>query len=191
MAWLIDPAHTSITFSVKHMMISTVRGNFGKFGGTVNINESDFTKSTVEGYIEVASINTNEPNRDNHLRSPDFFGVEQYPRMTFKSTRITPKGGDNWQVAGDLTIKDQTREVVWDVTNDGRGKDPWGNEHWGLSAQTSFNRKDFGLTWNVALETGGWLVGDQIKINAEVEMVYGPDTPAEEAEREAKAAEGK
>ncbi len=190
MAWVIDPAHTRIEFSIKHMMIATVRGYFGKFGGTVKVDPNDLTKSSVQGYVDMATISTNEPNRDAHLRSADFFDVEHYPQMTFTSTSIKNLGSDRWQVAGDLTIKDQTRQVVWDVSNEGRGKDPWGNEHWGLSAQTSFNRKDFDLTWTVALETGGWLVGDQVKVTADVELIYGPDTPAEEAQKEAKAAEG-
>ena len=187
MSWTIDSAHTNIGFSVKHMMIATVRGSFSKFNGTFNIDPSDVTKSSVEGSIETASISTNDPNRDAHLRSPDFFDAEHYPVMTFKSTRVTRLGGDRYQVAGNLTIKDVTREIVWEVSDEGRGKDPWGNTHWGLSAQTSFNRKDFGLNWNVALETGGWLVADNIKVNAELELLAGPDTPAEEAKREAMA----
>lgn len=190
MAWLIDPAHTRIEFSIKHMMIATVRGTFGKFGGSVKVDPNDLTQSSVEGSVDVATLSTNEPNRDAHLRSADFFDVEHYPQMTFKSTSIKNLSGDRWQVTGDLTIKNITREIVFDVSNEGRGKDPWGNEHWGLSAQTSFNRKDFDLTWNVALETGGWLVGDQVKVAADVELIYGPDTPAEEAQKEAQLAEG-
>ena len=182
MAWIIDPAHTRIDFSVKHMMIATVRGNFAKFNGTVNVNDADLSLSTVEGVIETASLSTGEPNRDTHLRSPDFFDAEHYPTMAFKSTRITHVSGDRWQVAGGLTIKDVTREIVFDVTSEGRGKSPWGTEVWGLSAQTSLNRKDYGLTWNVGLETGGFLVGDTVKIDVELELVSKPAAAAPETE---------
>ena len=185
MAWVIDPAHTRIEFAIKHMMISTVRGNFGKFGGAVKVDPTDLNKSGVEGYVDVATISTNEPNRDGHLKSADFFDAEHYPQMMFKSTRITNLGGDRWQVAGDLTIKTVTRPVVFDVSNEGRGKDPWGNEHWGLSAQTSINRKDFDLSWNVALETGGFLVGDQVKISADLEAFFKPEEPEQQTQPEA------
>lgn len=171
MTWTIDPSHSAVEFSVKHMMFATVRGRFNKFSGTVDLNEANPTQSKVEGQIEVASIDTGEANRDTHLRSADFFDVDNYPLMTFRSTRIEPAGQDQYKVTGDLTIKDVTRPVTFDVTETGRGKDPWGNQRVGVSADTTLNRKDFGLNWNVALETGGWLVGDQIKIHAELELV--------------------
>ena len=171
MPWIIDPAHTQIDFSVKHMMIVTVRGRFDKFGGTVNVDEKNLENSSAEGAVELASVDTRDPNRDAHLRSPDFFDVEKYPRITFKTTRIQRAGKGQYKAAGELTIKDITREVVFNVTDEGQNKDPWGNLRWGLAAQTAINRKDFNLTWNVALEAGGVLVGEQVKVNVEVELI--------------------
>lgn len=171
MTWIIDPAHSLVEFSVKHMMITTVRGRFNSFSGTLNLDEAHPENSYIEGTIDVASIDTREPNRDAHLRSPDFFDVDKYPTITFRSKRIEVQNSHHLKVAGDLTIKDVTREVVLDVTMEGPGKDPWGNRRIGLSAQTTINRKDFGLNWNVALETGGWLVGDQVKIAIEIEAI--------------------
>ena len=178
MAWVIDTSHTEIGFVVRHMMIAKVRGQFETFEGTITINTDDVTASSAEGTIDVASINTREADRDNHLRSADFFDVETYPKMTFKSTRIEAAGGNKYKVYGDLTITDVTKEIMFDVTDEGRGQDPWGNQRQGISATGKINRKDFGLTWNVALETGGWLVGDAITINAEVELIYQPETEA-------------
>lgn len=178
MSWTIDTQHTQIDFSVRHMMISKVRGQFKSFEGTIDIDTDDITRSRAVGSIDVASIDTREPDRDNHLRSADFFDVENYPKMTFESTRIEPQGGGKYKVTGHLTIKDVTREVTFNVTDEGRGQDPWGNQRQGLSASAKINRKEFGLTWNVALETGGWLVGDEININAEVELVYQPQSEA-------------
>lgn len=171
MAWVIDPAHTQIEFSVKHMMITTVRGRFDKFSSTVNVDEANLAGSSVQGAIEVASLDTRDPGRDGHLRSPDFFDAEKYPAMSFSSTRIQRAGEGQFKVTGDLTIKDVTREVVFTVSDDGQNKDPWGNQRWGFSAQATINRKDFGLVWNVALETGGVLVGELVKINAEVQLI--------------------
>jgi polyisoprenoid-binding protein YceI len=180
MAWKIDAAHTSIEFSVKHMMIATVRGRFGAFDGTLDVDRDNLLNSTVEGYVETASVDTRDANRDGHLRSPDFFDAEKFSRMTFRSTKIEKAGDGQYKVTGDLTIKETTRPVTFDVTDEGRGKDPWGNLHWGVSASTTISRKDFGLNWNVALETGGWLVGDQVKINAEVELIATPDAVKQE-----------
>ncbi|GAB4442835.1 MAG: YceI family protein [Anaerolineae bacterium] len=176
--WTIDTQHTQVEFVVRHMMISKVRGQFKSFEGNISINPDDITQSSAVGSIDVASIDTREADRDAHLRSADFFDVENYPKMTFESTRIEPQGGDRYKVTGNLTIKDVTREIVFDVTDEGRGQDPWGNQRQGLSASAKINRKDFGLTWNVALETGGWLVGDQITINAEVQLIYQPQAEA-------------
>ncbi len=178
MAWVIDTAHTSVEFSVKHMMISTVRGRFAKFSGTLNIDPQHPERSSVEGAVETASIDTREPNRDQHLRSADFFDAEKYPTISFLSRRIEPQGDNRYKVIGDVTIKDVTRELVFNVTDEGKGKDPWGNTHWGFTAEATLNRKDFGLNWNVALETGGWLVGDQIKINVEMEAIEKQPEPA-------------
>ena len=184
MAWIVDNAHTHVGFSVKHMMISTVRGEFTKFSGTLNLNEQQPELSTAEGTIDVTSISTRDANRDAHLRSADFFDAEKYPTISFRSAKVTQTGEGAYEVSGPLTIKDVTREVTWTVNDEGRGKDPWGNVHWGFAAQTSFSRKDFGLNWNVALETGGWLVGDLIKVAVDLEAVYQQEAPAGEGKAE-------
>lgn len=171
MSWKIDTSHAQIGFTVRHMMISKVRGRFEDFDGTIYLEGDDPTSARVEGYIEAASINSRDDQRDAHLRSPDFLDAETYPRLTFQSRRIEKVGNDQYRVIGDLTIKDVTREVVFDVTDEGQVNDPWGNRRWGVSATTSINRKDYGLTWNLALETGGWVVGDEVKISAEMELV--------------------
>lgn len=171
MAWNLDAAHSEITFSVRHMMISTVRGRFENFSGTFNLNEENPTASSVEVQIDVNSINTKNTDRDNHLRSPDFFNVAEYPNITFKSTRIERTGDNTAIVYGDLTIRDVTKEVALNTTYSGQAKSPWGTTSAGFTAQTTINRKDWGLTWNVALETGGVLVGEEITINIEVELV--------------------
>jgi polyisoprenoid-binding protein YceI len=171
MAWVIDPSHTQIEFSVKHMMISTVRGRFGKFSGTVEVDEMNPANSSVQGTVDVASVDTQDAIRDGHLRSPDFFDAAKYPTMSFRSTRIQPAGAGQFKMTGELTIKDVTHQVVFTVSDEGQNKDPWGNQRWGLSAQTTISRKDFGLVWNVALETGGVLVSEQVKINAEVQLI--------------------
>ncbi len=171
MAWIIDTSHSMVEFSVKHMMISTVRGRFTKFNGTFEIDERNPANSKLEGTAEVASIDTHDANRDGHLRSPDFFDVEKYPTMAFRSTKIEPAGQDKYKVTGDLTIKGLTKPVTFNVSSEGQGKDPWGNQRLGFSAEASISRKDWGLTWNVALETGGWLVGDSVKIALEMELM--------------------
>ena len=188
MAWHIDPAHSSVDFSVRHMMLSTVRGSFAKFSGTVDLDAADPTRSSVEVQIEAASIDTREPQRDAHLRSADFFDVEKFPYLTFKSTRVEVLDDDQARVVGDLTIRDVTREVVLQVEYTGQAKSPWGTTSAGFSAHTKFSRKEWGLTWNAALETGGWLVGDEIKINIELEVVQQAEQAEELAEAEAAAA---
>jgi polyisoprenoid-binding protein YceI len=180
--------HSLIEFSVKHMMFTTVRGRFKSFEGTIQINEEHPEASYVEGTVDVASIDTTEPQRDNHLRSADFFDVEKYPTMSFRSTRIEPVGDHRFKVCGELTIKDVTREVVFDVTEEGQGQDPWGNQRRGFSANTRLSRKDFGLNWNVALETGGWLVSDDVNVSAEVQVVQEqPEAVQGQLEQEAVA----
>ncbi len=169
--WVIDTAHTSVEFATKHMVISTVRGRFSKFDATVEFDAEHPERSIVQAKIDATSIDTREPDRDKHLRSADFFNVEKFPYLTFKSKRIEKKGTDKFKVVGDLTIKDVTREVEMDVIYSGLAKDPWGNTHAGFSAEGAINRKDFGLTWNMALETGGLLVGDHVKMNIEAELV--------------------
>lgn len=170
MAWQIDKSHSSVHFSVRHMMISNVRGEFEQFSGAINLDENDPTNTTVNVQIETASINTREQRRDEHLRSADFFDAEKYPHMTFVSKHVKQTGENTARLVGDLTIKDITREVSLDVEFVGQGKNPWGVTVAGFNARGKLNRKDFGLTWNVALETGGVLVGDDININIELEL---------------------
>jgi len=155
---------------VRHLMISKVRGHFNKWEGTFDYDEADPTKSKLSVRIDAASIDTREEKRDAHLRSPDFFDAAKYPALTFESTRIE-RDGDDYVVTGNLTIRDVTRAVQLKVESLGRTKDPWGGERAGFSASTSINRKDFGLSWNVALETGGVLVGEKIDIGIEIEAV--------------------
>lgn len=171
MPWQMDKAHTDIQFAIRHMMISTVRGRFEQFSGTFDVDEADPTRSKIEVEIQVASINTKEPQRDTHLRSSDFFDIEKYPTITFKSTRIERIDENHGRVIGDLTIKDITREVSLDVEYVGQAKSPYGIISAGFMATTKINRKDWGLTWNVALETGGVLVGDEVKIDVELELM--------------------
>lgn len=173
--WKLDPAHSLVEFSVKHMMIARVKGRFSDVEGIIALDENDITQSAIQVEIDAASIDTREAKRDAHLKSPDFLEVGQYPQVTFKSRRIERKGGDAFKIVGDLTIRDVTREVVLDAKNEGRGKDPWGGERLGASATTTIDRRDFGLTWNQALETGGVLVGNEIKIALEIEAVRQDD----------------
>lgn len=169
--WKLDPIHSHIEFSVRHLMITTVKGRFTGVDGTVSIDEADPSNSEVDVRIESSTIDTREPQRDAHLRSADFLDVEKFPHLTFKSRRITDRKGSAFKLAGDLTIHGVTREAVLDVTDEGRGKDPWGGERAGFSASTKINRKDYGLTWNQALETGGVVVGDEVKIHLELQFV--------------------
>ena len=169
--WQIDAAHSLVEFSVRHMMFTTVKGRFTDVKGTVVADEGEPARSTVEATMSVATIDTRVDQRDGHLRSADFFDVEQYPTITFTSRRIDGDPAGEFRLVGDLTIRGVTREVTLDVTFEGRGKDPWGSERAGFTAKSKVNRKDFGLTWNQALETGGVLVGDEVKIAIEVELV--------------------
>jgi polyisoprenoid-binding protein YceI len=169
--WAIDPAHTMVEFSVKHMMVSTTKGRFGGVGGTLVIDEQEPTRSSANVTIDASTVDTREERRDTHLRSADFFNVEVHPEITFKSTRIVPEKNDRYKVYGELTILGVTREVVLNTEYNGQNKTPWGSEVVGFSADTKINRKDWGLTYNAALETGGFLVGDEIKIHLEVEAI--------------------
>ncbi len=171
MAWQIDNAHTHIQFSVRHMMISTVRGEFEQFSGSVALDETNPENSTVEIQIDAASINTRVEDRDNHLKSPDFLNAAEYPHLTFKSTRVERTGEDTARLHGDLTIRDVTRPVALDVKYLGQAKSPWGTLSAGFTGKTTINRKDWDLTWNQALETGGVLVGEDITIEIELELV--------------------
>ena len=170
--WNIDPAHATAEFKVKHMMIANVKGHFSKVTGVLYHDETDPAKSRVEAVIEAASIETREPQRDAHLKSADFLHVEQFPTLSFKSTGIKVAGEGELKVEGDLTIRGVTRKVTFAVEGPTPpAKDPWGNTRIAVSATTKINRKDFGLTWNAALETGGILVGDEVTITLDVQFV--------------------
>ncbi len=171
MSWQIDTAHSQIQFTVRHLMISKVRGSFEKFSGTVALDESAPANTTVDVQIETGSVNTREPQRDGHLRSPDFFNSEAFPLMTFKSKRVDVVDGHHAKLIGDLTIRDVTREVTLDAEYLGQAKSPWGTTSAGFTATTKINRKDWNLTWNQALETGGVLVGEEVEISIELELV--------------------
>jgi polyisoprenoid-binding protein YceI len=168
--WEIDSSHSGIHFSVRHLVIAKVRGQFSRWTGAVIVPDGDFTKASVEAVIDASSIETGVADRDAHLKSADFFDVAQFPEVVFKATRVAPKG-DDLQLVGALTIKGITREVALDVEQLGTVKDPWGNERAAFSAKTAVDRKDFGLTWNQALETGGVMVGDKVTLEIEVEAV--------------------
>jgi polyisoprenoid-binding protein YceI len=161
--WRVDPSHSSVAFEVKHMKIATVRGQFREFDGTVEAAE-DVSESRAHGWVNVASIDTGNDDRDQHLRSADFFDAERYPRATFESTRIEPAGGPEYKVTGNITIKDVTREVTFDATVEGAGEDPWGNERVGVSLRGTINRTEFGLTWQQRLAGGGLLVGEDVRV---------------------------
>jgi polyisoprenoid-binding protein YceI len=178
----IDPAHSRAQFSVKHLMVSNVRGAFSKVSGKVNLDEKDITRSSVDVTIDATTVNTNEPKRDEHLRSPDFLDTAKYPTITFKSTKVE-KNGENLKVSGNLTIHGVTRPVVLDVEGfTSELKDPWGNMTRGGTATTKINRKDFGLGWNKLLETGGVAVGEEVAITIDAELNKKKDAaPAKQA----------
>ncbi len=169
--WQIDPSHSLVEFSVKHMVVTTVKGRFTNVTGMIVEDMADITQSAVEVEIDAVSINTHDEQRDNHLRSADFFDAANHPTLTFKSKRVEIISGDEIRVIGDLTIRGSSHEVVLNTTINGQAKTPFGTEIAGFTAETSINRKDFGLNWNVALETGGFLVSDKIKITLEIEAV--------------------
>jgi polyisoprenoid-binding protein YceI len=170
--WKLDPAHSLAEFKVKHMMISNVKGRFSGLSGTLSLDESDHTQSIVEASIDVATVKTGDEQRDGHLMSADFFDAEKFPAITFKSSNIDAKGGADYEVTGELTMHGVTRAVTFAVEDLSQpSKDPWGNHRIGLSATTKINRKDFGLTWNSALETGGLLVGEDVTISLEVQFI--------------------
>lgn len=172
--WKIDPAHTQVEFKARHMMITTVRGRFADVSGTVVVDEANPDNSRVEVEIDAISIDTRESDRDTHLRSEDFLNVEKHPKITFRSKGIEGahrEAGDEFKVVGDLTIRGETREVVLDARYEGRGNDPWGGERAGFSASTKIDRREWGLTWNAALETGGILVSNDLDIELQVQAV--------------------
>jgi polyisoprenoid-binding protein YceI len=170
--WQIDPAHSAAHFSVRHLMISNVRGEFTKLSGSALLDTADPAKSTVEITIEAASVNTREPQRDEHLRSADFFDVANHPTLTFRSKRVEALGGENFKLSGDLTIRGVTKVVTFDVEGPTAPvKDPWGNIRAGVTASAKINRKDFGVAFNALTETGGLVVGDEVKITVEAELI--------------------
>lgn len=167
--WTIDPSHSAVEFAVKHMMFATTKGRFSDVTGTITLDNEDVTNSTVEVEINAASVDTHDAKRDEHLKAADFFDVETYPTLTFRSTSVEAAGGSDLRVAGDLTIRGVTRPVVLDAEFNGQGTNPWGQGVLSYSATTKINRKEFGLNWNAALESGGVLVGDEVKIAIEIE----------------------
>ena len=167
--WTIDPAHSVVEFAVKHMMFTTAKGRFQDFSGTIEFDPQNVEAASVDVTFQTASIDTNTEDRDAHLRSADFFDVENHPTATFRSTRVEPKGGNGFTVVGDLTIKGVTNQITLDTTFQGTGVNPWGVDVAGFEARGAFNRKDFGLTWNQALESGGVLVSDEVKVNLEIQ----------------------
>ena len=170
--WNLDPVHSVAEFKVKHMMISNVKGQFTGISGVLTLDESDAANSSVEASIDATSINTRDAQRDGHLKSADFFDVEKFPTLGFKSTSVARTGDDELAVTGDLTIHGVTRPVVFKVEGpSAAGKDPWGNTRVGLSAVTKINRKDFGLGWNAVLEAGGVLVGEEVTLTLDVQFV--------------------
>jgi polyisoprenoid-binding protein YceI len=169
--WNIDTTHSAITFSVRHMVIAKVRGRFGKYTGTINLDETDMARSAAALTIDAASVDTSVADRDNHLRSADFLDVEKFPELRFASKRIERRDDARYGVIGDLTVHGVTREVFLDLEYGGRTKDPWGNERIGLVAKGAIDRKDFGLTWNTVLEAGGIMVGERVDLELEVEAV--------------------
>jgi polyisoprenoid-binding protein YceI len=172
--WNLDPAHSVAEFKIKHMMISNVKGSFSGLSGRLHLNEDDYTHSKIEASIPVDTLNTGDAQRDGHVKSAEFFDAEKFPAITFKSTNIDSEGGADYSVTGDLTIHGVTKSVTFAAEGVSEpAKDPWGNHRIGLSATAKINRKDFGLTWNSPLETGGVLVGEEVSLHLEVQFIKG------------------
>jgi polyisoprenoid-binding protein YceI len=170
--WKLDPAHSHAEFKVKHMMISNVKGSFNGLTGTLTEHPTDKTLSSIDASIDVNTVSTGDEQRDAHLKSADFFDAAQFGTMTFRSSKVQPNGDGGYNVTGDLTLHGQTRQQTFVVDGPSApGKDPWGNTRIGLSATTKINRKDYGLSWNAALETGGILVGDDVNITIEAQFI--------------------
>jgi polyisoprenoid-binding protein YceI len=167
--WAVDTAHSSVDFSVRHMVISTVKGAFNNYSASIEADPKDLTTATIQFTVDLSSVDTRNTDRDNHLRSADFFDVEQNPNLTFQSTTVERSDEDEYTVTGDLTLHGVTRMESFKVVFEGSGLDPWGNEKVGFSAVGKLNRSDYGLTYNAALETGGVLIGDQIKVSLEIQ----------------------
>jgi polyisoprenoid-binding protein YceI len=167
--WAVDVSHSSIDFSIKHMMIAKVKGAFHSFNAEIEADPYDLTTADIQVSVELASIDTRNSDRDNHLRTGDFFDIENHPNMTFKSSEIVKTGDGEYKVTGSFSLHGVTRQESFDVTFEGAGKDPWGNEKLGFSAHGSIKRSDYGLTYNAVLETGGVLIGDEVKVSIELE----------------------
>jgi polyisoprenoid-binding protein YceI len=166
----LDKAHSEATFQVRYLL-TRVRGRFSDFDGTIQFDEANPENSSIDFTIQAASIDTNEPDRDKHLRSADFFAVEQFNSIVFKSKRIIKRSADTYDLVGDLTMHGVTKEMTFPVTHLGAGKDPWGRDKIGFETESTLNRKDFGLSWNTALEAGGFLIGDEVKVSVTVQAV--------------------
>lgn len=171
--WNLDASHSSVDFSVRHMMIARVKGTFHTFDAKIEADPEDLTTADIEFNVDLTSIDTRSNDRDSHLRSADFFDTDNHPQMTFKSTSIVKTGGNEYDVTGDLTIRGITKQETFKVVYEGGGKDPWGNERAGFSVEGSIKRTDYGLVWNTALETGGVLVGEDVKVSLEIEATKG------------------
>jgi polyisoprenoid-binding protein YceI len=169
--WAIDPTHAELGFAVRHLMLATVRGRFGAVSGTITVDEKNPKSAKIDVTVDVTSVDTRQEMRDNHLRSADFFDAANHPSIHFVSKRIEGNVTGTFKLIGDLTIRGTTREVALDVTLEGRAKDPWGNDRAGFSATGKLNRRDFGLLWNQTLESGGVVVGDEVKLTLDVEVV--------------------
>jgi polyisoprenoid-binding protein YceI len=186
MPWSIDPLHSHVSFSVRHMMVSTVRGQFKQYGGTVNLDPDDFTRSSFEGEIDVASIDTGNTQRDDHLRTSDFFDAPNHPKISFKSTRIERKRDGEYVVHGDITIRGVTKSIALDVEFHGVSRNPWGQTVAGVSAKGTLHRKDFGVSYNAVLEAGGVAIGEKVTIEIDAELIA-PQVAAAEPVRESAA----
>jgi polyisoprenoid-binding protein YceI len=167
--WAVDAVHSSIDFSIKHLVIAKAKGNFQSFEATIEADPEDLTTADIEFTVDIASIDTRNADRDNHLRSADFFDIENYPKLTFKSTKIVKTDDGEYDVTGDLSLHGVTRPETFKITYEGTAKDPWGNEKVGFSGNGTINREDYGLTYNAALETGGVLLGSKVNVTIEIE----------------------
>jgi len=174
--YIIDKAHSEVTFQVRHLL-TKVRGGFSDFSGTIQVDEQEADNSSISLTIDAASVDTNNTDRDRHLRSDDFFAVETYPTLRFESSRIVRTSADTYDVTGTLTIRGVTQVITLPVTYLGTAKDPWGNARAGFETDITINRKDFGLSWNAALETGGFLVGDDVRISVSIQAIAEPERP--------------
>jgi polyisoprenoid-binding protein YceI len=169
--WNIDSSHSHVNFSIRHLVISKVRGQFARWSGVIQVEDGDLTRAKVSATIDVSSLETGVTDRDNHLKSADFFDVAQFPEITFKSTRVEAAGGGDFKLTGELTIHGVTKEVTLSVEHSGAVKDPWGNQRQGFAAKTEIDRKDFGLVWNQTLDAGGLMISDKVHIEIDIEAV--------------------